>query len=374
LALSLKYVNPEVYPEMYDNDVLEHGIEFVDRRIMTMKDIEKDVEDEAFSDLDLKGLGRDYFWTQHSAVRANGKGKESEQLSDDISTQGFELHHVPICVALCPDGNVYRADGRTRLERLNLENFQNAIVDYYICKTWAAYFKLAIKRNPKEATRSPMTREDIITHCNFFVQQGWLKKDSDHIAAHVRQLTNNRVKTNTLQKIVHNVLYGESFTSSVLSLDEKKAESWLKRFGYIDNENSNGIYYKAVSSSAWTKAIAASANYLQELRKEGKKVKELRVILHTGTLEGANPIESWKSKVDSFRIGWDKDLESISKAFFNSDMNFNLIKLYGVIPAVSAMSSDYPMDRLVMFHVGTLKNNLFLDIKNDEDDDNKEAA
>lgn len=369
LSLSLKYINPEVYPEMYDNQVLGGDIEFVDRRLMSFKDVENDVREEAFSDLDLKGLDRDYFLTQHSSIRSHGRGKNADKLGEEIHIRGFELHHSPISVAKCPDGKVYRVDGRTRLEELKNANFSNVIVDYYICKTWPAYYTLAIKRNPPESTRSPMTKEDIISQCNYFVKQGWLLKKEDQISAHVRNLTNNRVKTNTLRKIVHNVMYGSSFTSSVLSLDENKANAWLKRFGYIDNEHSNGIYYKVVSASAWTKAISSAAQTLDNLRKQGKKVKELRVVIHTGTLEGADPIKSWQDKVDSFRLGWSNNMDVIQKSFFETVVNSNTIKLFGAIPAVSAMSSDYPMDRLVMFHTGKLKDKLFLNLVDDDEDE-----
>ena len=95
----------------------------------------------------------------------------------------------------------------------------------------------------------------------------------------------------------------------------------------------------------------------------------MRIVLHTGTLEGANPVESWKGKVDSFRTGFKLVLSAIEIGFFTSTTNRNVIRLYGVIPAVGALSSEFPMDRLAMFHVGRLSKGNFY--KEDDDTNSK---
>jgi hypothetical protein len=370
LELSENYYSTKVYPESYDNKYLKpRGLKFVERKIMRIEDILVMVNEDVFNNLDMKDFSRDFFITQHCSIRANGRGKNADKLCEEINSRGFELHWQPISVAKCPDDQVYRMDGRTRLEELLKAGFENVIVDYYICDTWQAYFTEAIRRNPPVVVRSPMTKEDLISHCNFYIQMGWLQKDANAIDQYVRELTDNRIKYNTLQKIICNVLYGSSFTSSVASFDEAKAEAWLKKFGYIDNEKDNGIYYKVVSASAWTKAIGSAATYLNELKESGKKVKELRIVLHTGTLEGANPVESWKGKVDSFRTGFKLVLSAIEIGFFTSTTNRNVIRLYGVIPAVGALSSEFPMDRLAMFHVGRLSKGNFY--KEDDDTNSK---
>jgi len=366
LKLSEQYYSTKVYPEFYDNKYLKsRGLHFVDRRIMKIEDIDIMVNENVFDNQDIKDFARNFFITQHCAIRANGRGKNADKLCEEINARGYELNWQPISVAKCPDGKVYRLDGRTRLEELTKSDFKNVIVDYYVCSTWQAYFTESIKRNPPEAVRSPLTKEDLITHCNFFIHMGWLKNDGAVLDEYIRELTDNRIKYNTLQKIISSVIWGESFTSSVLSLDDDKAKAWLKRFGYIDNENDNGIYYKCVSASAWTKAIGNSATYLKELKDAGKKVKKLRLIIHTGTLEGANPVDSWKGKVDSFRSGYTTVRDAIENAFYTSTTSRNVIELYGVIPAVGALSSEFPMDRLVMFHVGKLAKGNFY---NEEDD------
>jgi hypothetical protein len=367
LEVSKKYVNPEVYPGLYDNAKLRKGLRYIDRRIMNIEDINVDVA-AIFTGLDLKDYANNHFVTQAAAIRLNGRGENSDAVIADINTNGYELSHWPISVTLCPNDEDMILDGRTRLEALKLAGFTNVIVDYYTCETWDVYFIEAIKRNPPQKPRSPMKKEDIIASCNVAIERGWMKKDPDEISERVREITGNTISYNTLQKIIHNVMYGSSYTSAVLSLDEDKAAAWLKRNGYIDNDKGNGIYYKVVSASAWTKAVAATADRLvDELEGNGKKVKELRVILHTGTLDGADPVKSWQGKIDSFRTGWKENINNIEKAFFSESTRRATIKLYGVIPAVSALSNLYPMDKLVMFHVGKLKDKSFAQINLEEE-------
>jgi hypothetical protein len=367
LEITQLYVNPLVYPGLYDNTKLRKGFRYIDRRIVPIEDINLDVAS-IFTGLDLKDFANNHFVTQSAAIRLNGRGEHADQVIADINENGYELSHWPISVSLCPNNEDMILDGRTRLEGLKLAGFTNVIVDYYTCDSWDAYFSEAFKRNPPPKPRSPMKKEDIIAHCNVAVERGWIQRNPNDISARIKEVAGNAINYNTLQKIIHNVMYGSSYTSSVLSLDEDKATNWLKRNGYIDNDKNNGIYYKVVSASAWTKAISSTANKLcDELEANGKKVKELRVVLHTGTLDGADPEKSWQGKIDSFRSGWKQDISNIEKSFFKDSTRRAVIKLYGVIPAVGSLSNLYPMDKLVMFHVGKLKEMSFAEINLEEE-------
>lgn len=361
LAISLLYVNPQVYPGLYDNSQLREGFRYVTRKIMNIDDIIDDL-DAAFNGIDIKALGQNNLTYQHQAIRANSRGENADDVDASINGAGYELCHVPVSVCRCPNGSDMRMDGRTRLTFLRSVGFKNIIVDYYESDTWEAYFIEAIKRNPPSKPRSPMKKEDIVTHCNIAIEKGWMKREPDDIIKRVRDISNCMIKSNTLDKIVHSVMYGTGHTSAVLSLNEDSAKNWLRTNGYFDNDKDNGIYYHVVSSSAWTKAIKSASDKYNDLIEDGRKVKELRVVIHTGTLEGANPATSWKGKIDAFRNGWKQDLTSIETALFTDYSRRPVIKLYGAIPAVSMLSAEYPMDRLVMFHVGQLKNKDFSEI------------
>jgi hypothetical protein len=366
LKLSKLYVNLSVYPGLYDNKELREGFEFVDRRIVSIESINLDI-DNNFTDLAMKGYGAAVAFIQSAAIRANSRGENADKVQASMVSDGFELCHLPISVALCPNQKEMILDGRTRLEQLERSGFKNVIVDYYKCDNWDAYFTEALKRNPIEKPRSPMKKEDIIAHCSIAIDRGWINRDAVAIENRIKEITGNSVNYNTLQKIIGNVMYGAGHTASVLSLSEETATNWLKRYGYISNDKNNGIYYKVVSASAWSKAVCQAADYLVELEENGKRVKELRIVLHTGTLEGADPVKSWQGKIDSFRNGWKQDLNNVAKSFFAIHQRRATVKLYGAIPAVVALSNLYPMDKLVMFHVGKLKDQSFNEINLDEE-------
>jgi hypothetical protein len=366
LELSNLYFNPSVYPGLYSNTELGDDFRYVDRRIVDINSITLDDYD-IFTDSDLKGYANNIGFTQIAAIRAHGRGENADKVDASIAAEGFELSHAPISVAQCPNKKDMILDGRTRLAQLKKLGFTNVIVDYYICNSWNAYIVEGAKRNPPAKPRSPMKKEDIITHCNVAVKNGWMKREVGEIENRIKEIAGNLINYYTKQKIIHSVMYGVGHTSSVSSFDETTASNWMKRNGYIDNDKDNGIYYKVVSASAWSKAITASADKLcEELEANGKKVKELRIVLHTGTLDGADPSASWQGKIDSFRNGWKSDLHNIEKAFFTDSSRRATIKLYGAIPAVAELSGTYPLDRLVMFHVGKLKTMSFSEIATEQ--------
>jgi hypothetical protein len=358
LELTLKYVNPEVYPGYYDNSVLPKDYQYVDRRIVKLSEIRDLIE--IFNDIDKKEM---IGISQPSLIRMLGRGQNTDEVIAHLRKMGYELSHVPPAAVQGPDGNLYWVDGRSRKEGLELSNFENIIVDYYVGTSWAEIFKQAIARNKPSTPRSEMTHGDILNHCKGFIELGWLQRDYQTIRSHIIDITNNSLKKDTLERLCSKALVGKGYTDSVIHFDEKRAEKWLKTNGYHDNENNNGIYYKVVAASAWSKGITSTANLLiDNLLNEGKRVKEVRVVLHTGTLEGADPSKSWRSKIDNFRNGWNNELKNVENAFFKDSKRKGVIKLYGAIPAVKDLSQYYPMDKLVMFHVGQLKDNLFSDI------------
>lgn len=362
LQISKMYINPDVYPGFYDNSKLPKTFQYKGRMLIDLNEIGNALT--AFKNLDKK-INRNCFHglTQDSLIRLMGRGINSDDVIANLNKFGYELNHIPISIAICPDGKLYSLDGRTRLEFLERAKFKNAIVDVYICTSWPEFFRQAISRNPPTIPRSPMTLGDIINHCNGAIELGWLKRDYNTIRDYVIEITDNRLKNEVMGKIIHNVLHGSGYSDKVASFTEKLAIEWLRTNGYHDNENNNGIYYKVVPASSWTKSIGSVADTLVDsLFAEGKTVKELRVIIHTGTLEGADPSKSWKGKIDKFRAGWKDNLKNIENSFFQVNKRKSIIKLYGAIPAVTDLSHEYPMDKLVMFHVGDLKDKSFAEI------------
>jgi len=351
LDLSLKYICPDVYPGLYKESELPEGMKWIKRVIMKISDIVIDFDDKFERS----------FQTQEEFIRSNGRGANADYVHASIEEQGFKLSHVPVSVAYCPNKLVMLQDGRTRLEKLIKSGFDNVIVDYYECNNWNAFSKMAQLQNSVVDPYSPHTKADIIVNCNHAIKMGWIKREYNDILARVLEIAPSSFKPQTVNKIVSNVVEGNGHTFKVLSFTETSAKQWLKDYGYHDNEKGNGIYYKAISSQFYSKAITIAAKYLQR-ELAGCDVKELRIVLHTDTLDGADPEKSYKGKVDTFRVNWDRSLSEIKDTFFVESKFAKIVRLFGSIPAVTALREVYPMDKLIMFHVGQLKNKTFLEI------------
>lgn len=366
VELSKLYINPLVYPGLYSN--LPDGITFDDRKLV---DVDIILDSTAlFEELDNKFGSNNYQHTQSAAFRAAGRGEKADDVDSSLIDFGFELSHIPISLVRTKDGKYYILDGRTRLAFLISKGFKNIIADVYDLESWAGYFKLGLSRNRPDRARSPMTKSDIISNCLYNVRQGWLNQnDTSAIRQYVIEVTDGNIKKNTLDKIIQAVMKGKGHTSQVISFDETKATKWLNTYGYISNENGNGIYYKAVPASAWSKALSSVCAEVLEIEETGLPFREMRVVIHTGTLDSSDPAQSWMDRIDSFRTGWNKDVSNIENAHFINTKKRSVVKVFGAIPAVVDLKEKYVMDKLVMFHVGPLKNKSFFEISSDDSED-----
>lgn len=354
LELSKKYICPDVYPGLYHASELPKGMEYIGRKILKISDITIDFDDKFEKS----------FQTQEEFIRSNGRGMNADFVHACMQEQGYKLSHVPISAAWCPNKLLMIQDGRTRLEKLIKEGFTNVIVDVYNCTDWNAYSKMAQLQNSVVDPYSPHTKADIIVNCNHAIKMGWIKREYNEIRDRVLEIAPGSFKPQTINKIVLNVMEGSGHTFKVLSFNEEKAKQWLKDYGYHDNDKNNGIYYKVISTAFYSKAFTIASKYLQR-DLAGCDVKELRIVLHTDTLDGADPEKSYKSKIDTFRLNWDRSLKEIKDTFFLDGKSSKIVRLFGVIPAVQSLHEIYPMDKLVMFHIGKLKDKSFSEIDNE---------
>jgi hypothetical protein len=356
LEVSKKYICPDVYPGLYNQNELPPGIKFIDRRIVPIDSFllqPKEIDD--------KKEAAKLFMFQDA--RFTSRGANADEVHESIEQYGFRLNCVPISVLKCPDKNEYIGNGKTRLEKLLKEDFENIIVDYYECTDWDSFGQFGVMSNPISDPYSPHTMLDIVSHCQKAIANGFIENTYDAIFKRAKFVSNGSFGDATLNKICLRVMEEKNAPQKLFHYNEESGKEWLERMGYHDNDKNNGIYYKIYSTEYFSKAFASlSAFYRGLVIDEGKKVKELRIILHTGTLDGSNPVGSWKSKIDKFRRHWNTIYDNIEFAFFEHPERSRKIKLYGALPAVASISNEYPLDRLVMFHTGKLKDKLFSDV------------
>ena len=299
-------------------------------------------------------------------ARFTSRGANADKVHASIELYGFRLNCVPISILKCPDKNEYIGNGKTRLEKLLKEGFTNVIVDYYECSNWDSFSQFGVMSNPISDPYSPHTMLDIVSHCQKAIANGLIENTYDAIFKRAKFVSNGSFGASKLNEISLRVMEEKNAPQKLFHYNEESGKEWLERMGYIDNDKNNGIYYRVYSTEYWSKSFFALSNFFRNLVvKEGKKVKELRVILHTGTLDGSNPVASWKSKIDRFRTHWDGCYDNIEYAFFEHPERSRKIKLYGALPAVASIANEYPMDRLVIFHIGKLKDKLFSDLDNE---------
>lgn len=355
LELSKKYVSADVWPGYYDKKVLSEnfpGLVYINRRIINTKDIDFEAIKKLLDELQNNNVQRSLrnsFSSMFSmqVPRANGRGASHLLTWESMDINGYELSHKPISVCKAPSGVLLLLDGRTRFERLMKHEFKNMIVDYYECDNYHSINTFSIFCNPTAPARSPQTMGDVIQLGIDEIAAGRLKSDETSIEQWVQLVTNGSYRNSDIQKLVKSIVKKDSSASMSLSMDE--AYDWLATHGYHNNVNNNGIFYFVSSNESRASAIFSAANEMKCLIGEGKKVKEMRIIISPGTLQGAKAEKSWKDKIDQFRMTFENNLNTIKDCYFKDYDLKNIIKLYGAIPTVVSMADKFPLDKLVIF-------------------------
>lgn len=353
LELSLKYFSQE-HP-VYDN--LPDGFKYIERTIMPIDDIDT-------SDISLAGSPNSAY-TQ--SARSNGRGQFADDVHASIEQQGYKLDKEPISVVICPDKRKHACNGRTRLEKLQKLDFENVIVDVFETDSWDAFHVHSLQSNQLADPYSPFIVSDLEEYALNACRTGVLKIDYEEIFNKLKSIGGTSFKDQTYHKIANNVISSGDRDLKLFAHTDATAKKWLNDNGYIDNYNNNQIYYFPYASSSWSKAFVNAANYYNSLITEGKPVKELRVVIHTGILNGADGEKCWKGRIDRFRRKWFDVFETIEKVYFIESTRKTIIKLYGAIPAVSSISDEWPLSQMVQFNKGRLsKDTYFTDLDSDD--------
>lgn len=361
IDISKKYINPEVYPGLYGPSELPKNLKFISRQLIDIDDFL--IDDEGAMDKSVPTHARHGKTNiTNQTARANSRGEYANHVHHSLRTFGYKLDNIPMSIAVWVDGSKYMINGRTRLEELRRQDFKNIIADVYECTSWEAYHDAKQLFNVRSDPYSPHTMEDIVTTCQLAISKGWIKSTYDDILKKVNEVAPGCFLDSEVNKIVFRAMNSKSLQSTAYTT--KGAAEDLRKFGYIDNHQNNGIYYFVYSAEGSVKMIPTAAKYLSEILHD-KKVKELRIVIHTGTLQGADPEASWKSKIDNCRNAWRHYLQYIKDSYFGTEIK-DVIKLYGAMPAVASLADKYPMDKLVMFHVGQLRTKTFSEIDLEE--------
>ena len=356
LEQSKRFIDPKNYPELYNNDsnqIIYKNIKFIDRRLVDINSFE--LKRPELKDAKSTNAG------SSQTARLFGEGINKDEVWTSLD-KGYILSKVPPSVFRV-NGEDYLCNGRTRHGKLLEQGKTNLIVDYYEADTWDEFDFFAIMSNRASEPESPHTMMDVKHYCATALAEGDLDLEWDAIAKRVEQIVDGTFSVKKKARMVSDIYHGDNLSENFVAYNEKESQNFLTLNGYKDNINNNGIYYQILSSDFHGKALVSSAKYYDKLIQNKKKVEELRIIIQTGLLEGEEPIECWKTRIDRFRNKWTILKNQMRNAWFTSSAKErNVITLYGATPACKELSKYFPMNKAVLFDKGILKDHLFDDL------------
>jgi len=356
LEASINYINPAFYPDLYTKPIYGN-IEFLERKLMNMDDFRLDSGD-AQSIKDAKSQttsGK----TQKARILGVGVNRDEVHASLD---KGYLLNKVPPSVVNM-FGRDYLCNGRTRHEKLLAQGKTNMIVDYYKADSWDEFNFLAVMSNRASEPESPHTQMDVKFYCDAAIKSGDLNLDWDAITERVEAIVGGTFSVQKKHKMVSDIYHGDNLSSNFIAYDQDIGKDFLIKNGYQDNISNNGIYYQMLSTQFHSKALTMVAKHYDKLVSSGKPVKELRVCVQTGVLDGLDPVESWKKRIDLFVQKWHLQKNQMRQAWFTTNAKEkNNIILFGATPACVELASKFPTNKLVLFNKGILADYSFAEL------------
>jgi hypothetical protein len=269
-------------------------------------------------------------------IRKSGRNHKKTELAHSISL-GWKLNLRPISV-IHVNGLLIQLDGRTRLIILFDEyRYKNAIVNVYKFvgeyETNSSLQEDAIENfglsaNEDVAPAGHNLKEDWVQIGINKIARGTLDSDYDAIESwlqnNARSFTKSKITT--MASTIHQQMSNTNAGLQLIAWSDTQGENWLNLNGYY---NTKDILYHVVSSDFPSKAIFSSADLAQK-----NPGKEIRVIIHTGRLEGKDAGKAFVKKVLGFQDEWYLKLSQTSFGFFSGKSPTDSpIKLFGSLPA-----------------------------------------
>lgn len=276
-----------------------------------------------------------------------GMNTEMPAISDDIRVNGYSLTELPIAVMKVPGGKYVILEGRTRFSILTGFGVKNIIVDVFDETTPANALRFAVAQNAQKKPYGAASFRDIHKAVLELIKMG----EIDHTASNFTDLVleeitrlTTKLAPSEVNRIVHDandIAHGER---RVISFPQGQGvEKWLEEYDYTNNRE---LVYHPVSTFEAKVMMAA----IRKAKATNKDVREIRLVVHGGTLDAKDPAGDWVKRCKGFKKTFSDTLKDISKEFFGDmPIRMDRVKLYGAIPQVKALEDKYPMDELYLF-------------------------
>jgi hypothetical protein len=317
-------LNKEAHPQFYKkNDSTSYSLP-------------EGIEYDCLTLMGEKGVTREGTIGSSQSIRSGGGNPKRDSLARDIMENGWKLFCDPISVIQI-GSKIVILDGRTKDKILQDVKYTNRIVRLYKFVGEHAnnpdLQEDAIEDFGLEGNEEPYVagynlQEDFFEIAKNKVERGTLEATESSILGWI----NKRARSFSKQKredIATRVFHDVNNTNAGLKVEswtQDEAEVWLIKNNYLSVGN---IVYLVVSSGYASKALFSACKLAQE-----NPGKEIRVVLHTGTLTGWDRSASYVKSIKKFKTEWYLKLSQMSFGFFKGTrFTDSPIKLYGVLPS-----------------------------------------
>ena len=353
LSTYKRLVVREAYPELYGED-LPKAIKCIDDECDFIVNID---------DLQKSKFGH------HQQSRRSGKNKKFDQIKRSIWNNGFKLKYPAIAVFRDGTGRLWIITGYTRREILELYGFTKVIVTVYEASEGYpdddvknALSSSGLVFNTIHDEAAPTGIEDIHGEVEHAIDQGWIKKTIEDITKRVDLNCGRGVLSDSKRAFLVNSIFNQYnpeqqiiswknpsdrdifFNKKKIKLVDQNLipENPLSKL--LSKNDLKGIrtvcYTTRTADKTLSRILKTAANYPDE---------KIRVILHTGTLEGicASDLEEcYKNRVKGFIDFYREQINYYSKVYFGGKEAKSNVELYAVLPALATI---HDLDELVFF-------------------------
>ena len=289
--------------------------------------------------------------------RAGGRSTNNkiDEIKQNIERNGYKLKYPPAAWFYWSPDKYEVITGNTRGEIVKGPpfNMPNMIVAIYKASSLEyseeqiqdALECCGLRFNAIHDPAAPLSKEDVVRVVTLQVVR-WNRTNGkagcaptiDAIAERVDLVCGEGVfQPNTRLSLIYQIYNDFSPHSRVISWGVAKEAAWrvstfLKEIKWV---NTDKVIYLPISAStisqAYAKAVALAVKHPD---------KEIRIVLHTGTLSGYNLFGSYKERLRTAVSKFDIIVRNSCQALFGVTIpKYKRIKLYGALPALEASHS-----------------------------------
>ena len=298
----------------------------------------------------------------HTAVvysqdyRAGGKSRGGKMLEiqQNVERNGYKLKYPAAAWFEYAPGKNKVITGNTRgeISKSTPFNIPNMIVAVYGASDPSytdeqiedAIDSCGLRFNAIHDPAEPLSKTDVKKTVTLMIKR-WERTNGeagcaptiDAITARVDYVCGEGVfQPNTRMGVIYEIYNTFNPHDTVISWSTAKSAVWvikeeMDKYKWVNQKN---VIYLAVSSStvsqAFKKAFALAKKYPN---------KEIRIVIHTGTLDGYDLLTTYKNRLKTFVIEFNEIVASSIGRYADKTLDDTNVSIYGAMPALKSSHS-----------------------------------